>query len=163
MNLLIKSYKWSFIYKDNLYIMNHQTLNDIECLVIKILYCSKSEMKLLRYETCYRQVYNFCINNKNNTKILIQLMENIKNIIISNFKILKHYNMTVLKDIMLYYTKEYNKIMNIEENHTLYFLNILIKTNKMVIQRRKLIQKYLSLLYNKQIPEDINNIIFQYI
>jgi hypothetical protein len=69
----------------------------------------------------------------------------------------------MLKDVMLYYTKEYNKIMNVEENDTLHLLNILIKTNEIVIKRRKLIRKYLSLLYNKQIPEDINNIIFQYI
>lgn len=139
------------------------TLNNIECLVIKILYCSESEEKLLRFETCYRQVYNFCINHRNNTKILIQLMENIKKIIISNFKILRLNKMVMLKDIMLYYTKEYNKIMNVEENDTLHLLNILIKTNEIVIKRRKLIRKYLSLLYNKQIPEDINNIIFQYI
>lgn len=143
--------------------MKPQTLNDIECVAIKILYCSESEARLLRYETCYRQVYNFCINHRNNIKILIQLIENIKNIIISNFEILKHRNMIMLKDVMLYYTKEYNKIMNIEENDTLYFLNILIKTNELVIERRKLIRRYLSLLYNKRIPEDINNIIFQYI
>jgi hypothetical protein len=144
--------------------MKPQTLNDIECVVRKILYCSESEAKLLRYETCYRQVYNFCINNRNNIKILIQLMENIKKkIIIPNLEILKHRNMIMLKDVMLYYTKEYNKIMNIEENDTLYFLNILIKTNELVIERRKLIRRYLSLLYNKQIPEDLNNIIFQYI
>lgn len=143
--------------------MYPKTLNDIECVIIKILYCSESEAKLLRYETCYRQVYNFCLNNRTNVKILIQLMENIKKIIISNLKILKHRNMTMLKDVMLYYTKEYNKIMNVEENDTLHLLNILIKTNEIVIKRRKLIRKYLSLLYNKQIPEDINNIIFQYI
>ena len=143
--------------------MKVQTLNDIESVVIKILYCSESEARLLRYETCYRQVYNFCINNKNNTKILIQLMENIKKIIILNLEILKHRNMIMLKDVMLYYTKEYNKIMNIEELDALYFLNILIKTNEIVIERRKLIRRYLSLLYNKRIPEDINNIIFQYI
>ncbi len=71
--------------------------------------------------------------------------------------------MIMLKDVMLYYTKEYNKIMNIEELDALYFLNILIKTNEIVIERRKLIRRYLSLLYNKRIPEDINNIIFQYI
>jgi hypothetical protein len=90
-------------------------------------------------------------------------MENIKKIIISNFKILRFYKMAMLKDIMLYYTKEYNKIMNIENNNTLHLLKILIKTNEIVIKRRKLIRKYLSLLYNKRIPEDINNIIFQYI
>jgi len=143
--------------------MTPQTLNDIECVAIKILYCSESEEKLLRFETCYRQVYNFCINNRNNTKILIQLMENIKKIIISNLKILRFYKMALLKDIMLYYTKEYNRIMNIDECNTLSILNILIKTNNIVIERRKLIRRYLSLLYNKRIPEDINNIIFQYI
>ena len=143
--------------------MNSPTLYNIECLVIKILYCSESEEKLLRFETCYRQVYNFCIYHRNNKKILIQLMENIKKIIISNFKILRFYKMAMLKDIMLYYTKEYNKIMNIENNNTLHLLKILIKTNEIVIKRRKLIRKYLSLLYNKRIPEDINNIIFQYI
>jgi hypothetical protein len=143
--------------------MKVQTLNDIESVVIKILYCSESEANLLRYETCYRKVYNFCINNRKNVKILIQLMENIKKIIILNLEILKHRNMIMLKDVMLYYTKEYNKIMNIEELDALYFLNILIKTNEIVIERRKLIRRYLSLLYNKRIPEDINNIIFQYI
>ena len=143
--------------------MKVQTLNDIESVVIKILYCSESEANLLRYETCYRKVYNFCITNRKNVKILIQLMENIKKIIILNLEILKHRNMIMLKDVMLYYTKEYNKIMNIEELDALYFLNILIKTNEIVIERRKLIRRYLSLLYNKRIPEDINNIIFQYI
>jgi len=143
--------------------MNPPTLNDIDCLIKKILYSSDSEVKLLRYESCYRKVYNFCIFNRNNKQILIQLTENMKNIIISNLQILEYNRMIMLKDVMLYYIREYNKIMNIDENNTSYFLNILIKTNEQVIERRKLIRLYLSLLYNKLIPEDINNIIFQYI
>ena len=143
--------------------MNPPTLNDIDCLIKKILYNSDSEVKLLRYESCYRKVYNFCIFNRNNKQILIQLTENMKNIIISNLQILEYNRMIMLKDVMLYYIREYNKIMNIDENNTSYFLNILIKTNEQVIERRKLIRLYLSLLYNKLIPEDINNIIFQYI
>ena len=136
-------------------------MTDIEILAVKILMISMKEAKLLRFEACYRKVYNFCIENKKNPKKIVQLIDNIKQKIINDIVIIKSKNILMLRDIMSYYTVEYNKILNINDDE--HFVKIFQNTNKIVKKKRKIIRRYLTQMYNKRIPEDVNNIIYNYI
>jgi len=138
-----------------------ETETEIKNLALQILTITKEEARLLRFETCYGKVYNFCIKNCKNPEKIVQLIDNIKQKIIDDVMIFDSANIQMLQGIMIYHTAKYNDIMKITD--TKHFYKMFQNMNEIVKKKRKIIRKCLTQMHNKRIPEDINNIIYNYI
>ena len=144
----------NYINIDKVIIPKFEDVLNLAFLILKI---SDNEAKKLRFESCYRLFYFFCIHNKNKNHNISTFYEKIKFHMIGNLLIVNEKNIKRLRDIMGYFI---NKSNSFKDKYIVNELEFMLKdTNNIVLKRRNHIKNVLK----KIISNDINIIVNRYI
>jgi len=137
-------------YLDCFFMFYTPTSNNVFFLATTLIYIKKEEVKFIKFEPCYRLVYNWC--NCHNVHEIKKMRNKIINYILDHSIIVPNKNIQMLQGVFGYF-----------RNFEPYWYSLLIDSNiRVKIKKQKMMKIFELIIIQNNIPKDLSNLIKLY-
>jgi len=135
---------------DSFFMFCTPTSNNVFFLATTLIYIKKEKVKFIKFEQCYRLVYNWC--NCHNVLEIKKMRNKIINYILDHSIIVPNKNIQMLQDVFGYF-----------RNFEPYWYSLLINTNiRVKIKKQKMMKIFELIIIQNNIPKDLSNLVKLY-